>query len=179
MSGELTVLRMGYYPRRRVNHKLTNDTEIWKGNQNTTKLLFYLKGLNILHQERRGQVKTMLMEHFNSILFHMSGSANKQHTNHLWFFYIIQKNFCMGHNLNPDLHPSIYAPTNVLLRHKCSHSIVCVFYIIITLWIHSLWLMYSGPWNIFIKGYYSNKTGTKIILWDLISICFIYLTQIE
>ena len=29
-------------------------------------LLFFLKGLEILHQERRGQVKTIVMEHFNS-----------------------------------------------------------------------------------------------------------------
>jgi hypothetical protein len=35
----------------------------------------------ILHQERRGQVKTIVMEHFNGILFHKSRPANKQHTN--------------------------------------------------------------------------------------------------
>ena len=32
--------------------------------------------------ERIGQVKTIVMEHFNGILFHKSGPANKQHTNH-------------------------------------------------------------------------------------------------
>ena len=37
--------------------------------------------IGILHQERRGQVKTMAMEHFNDILFHKSEPANKQHTN--------------------------------------------------------------------------------------------------
>ena len=36
------------------------------------------KGLEILHQERRGQVNSTVMEHFNSILFHKSGPANKQ-----------------------------------------------------------------------------------------------------
>ena len=36
-----------------------------------------LKGLEILHQERRGQVKTIVMEHFNSILFYKSRPANK------------------------------------------------------------------------------------------------------
>jgi hypothetical protein len=41
-----------------------------KGNGNTATLLFSLKGLEILHQERRGQVETIVMEHFNSILFH-------------------------------------------------------------------------------------------------------------
>ena len=41
------------------------------------------KPLEIVHQERRGQVKTIVMEHFNDILFHKSGLANKQHTNHL------------------------------------------------------------------------------------------------
>ena len=49
-------------------------------NGNTTKLLFSLKELEILHQERRGQVKTIAMEHFNVILFHKSRSANKQYT---------------------------------------------------------------------------------------------------
>ena len=36
----------------------------------------------ILHQEKRGQVKTIVMEHFNGIVLHKSGPANKQHTNH-------------------------------------------------------------------------------------------------
>ena len=35
----------------------------------------------MLHQERRGQVKTIVMEHFNGILFHKSGPANNQHSN--------------------------------------------------------------------------------------------------
>jgi hypothetical protein len=64
-----------------VNHKLTTGMNIWKGNWNTTTLLFSLKGLQILHQERRGQVKTIVMKHFNSMLFHKSGPANKQHAN--------------------------------------------------------------------------------------------------
>jgi hypothetical protein len=34
------------------------------------------------NKKRRGQVKTTVTEHFNDILFHKSGSANKQHTNH-------------------------------------------------------------------------------------------------
>jgi hypothetical protein len=51
----------------------------WKENVNTT-TLFYLKVLEILYQERRGQVNTLVMEQFNSILFHNSGSVNKQHT---------------------------------------------------------------------------------------------------
>ena len=54
---------------------------MWKGNGNTTTLLFSLKILEIVHQERGGQVKTIVMEHFNGILFHKSGPANKQHTN--------------------------------------------------------------------------------------------------
>ena len=33
-----------------------------------------------LHKERRGKMNTVLMEHFNSILFHKSEPANKQHT---------------------------------------------------------------------------------------------------
>jgi hypothetical protein len=67
----------------RMNHKLANRMKIWKGNGNTTTLLFSLKRLEIVHQGRRGQVKTIVMEHFNSILFHKFGPANKQHTNQL------------------------------------------------------------------------------------------------
>jgi hypothetical protein len=46
---------------------------------NTTTLLFSLKGLEILYQERRGQLNTIVMEHFNSILL-QSRPANKQYT---------------------------------------------------------------------------------------------------
>ena len=63
-----------------MNDKLANGMKMWKGNENTTTLLFSLKGLEILHQERRGQVKIMVMGHFNCILFHKSEPANKQHT---------------------------------------------------------------------------------------------------
>ena len=71
---------MGNYPWRRMNHKLTNGMKIWKGKGNTITLLFSLKWLEILHQERRGQVNTVVIEHFNRILFHRSWPANKQHT---------------------------------------------------------------------------------------------------
>ena len=37
---------------------------MWKGIENTTTLLFPLKGLEILCHERRGQVKTIVMERF-------------------------------------------------------------------------------------------------------------------
>ena len=43
-----------------------------KGNENATILLFSMTGLEILHQERRGQVKTIVMEYFNGILLHKS-----------------------------------------------------------------------------------------------------------
>ena len=39
-----------------------------KGKGNTTTLLFSLTGLKILHQERRGQENTMVMEHFKSTI---------------------------------------------------------------------------------------------------------------
>jgi hypothetical protein len=54
---------------------------MWKRNGNTITLLFFLKGLEIVHQERRGQVKTIVKKHFNSILFQKSKPANKQHIN--------------------------------------------------------------------------------------------------
>ena len=62
-----------------MNHQLAYSMKMLKGNRNTTTLLFYLKGLGILHQVRIGQVKIMVMEHLNGILFHKSGPANKQH----------------------------------------------------------------------------------------------------
>jgi hypothetical protein len=52
---------------------------MWKGNGNrSTLLITFLEGLEILHQERRGQV-TVVTEHFNNILFHKSEPANKKH----------------------------------------------------------------------------------------------------
>ena len=48
-------------------------------------IIISLKELEILHQERRGQVKTMAMGHFNGILFHKSGPAEKQHTYQLLY----------------------------------------------------------------------------------------------
>jgi hypothetical protein len=65
-----------------MNHNLANGMKIWKGNGNTT-VLFSLKKFEILHQERRGQVKTIVMEHFSGILFHKSGPDIKQNTNQL------------------------------------------------------------------------------------------------
>ena len=63
---------MGNYPWRWINHKLANGMKIWKGTGNTATLLLSLKEPQILHQERRGQIKIMVMEHFNGILFHKS-----------------------------------------------------------------------------------------------------------
>ena len=68
MSSKLLVFRMGNYPWRRMNHKWTNGMKMWKGNGNTTTLLLSLIGLETVHQERRGQVKTIVMEHLNGIL---------------------------------------------------------------------------------------------------------------
>jgi hypothetical protein len=79
-SGKLVVLRMRNYPRRRLKYKLANDMKMWNGKGKTTTLLFSLRGFEILHQERIGQVNITVMEHFNSILFHKSGPANRQHT---------------------------------------------------------------------------------------------------
>ena len=66
-----------------MSHQLANGMKMLKGIGNITTLLFSLKRLEILHQERRVQVKTIVMEHFNGILFHKSGPANKQHINQL------------------------------------------------------------------------------------------------
>ena len=53
---------------------------MWKGNGDIA-VLFYLKGFEILYEERRGEVDTIVTEHFNDILFQKSEPANKQHTN--------------------------------------------------------------------------------------------------
>ena len=74
--GRGTILIPGFI---RLNHKLANDMKMWKGNGNTTTLLFSLKRLDILYQERRGHVRTIVMEQFNGILFHKSEPANKQY----------------------------------------------------------------------------------------------------
>jgi hypothetical protein len=42
-----------------------------------------------MFKERRGQVNTMLMEHFNNILFYKSGPANKQHINIIINQYVV------------------------------------------------------------------------------------------
>ena len=55
-------------------------TQAFLKQHNTTSLLFSLKGLEILRQERRGHVNTIMMEQFNSIRIHKSKPANKQHT---------------------------------------------------------------------------------------------------
>ena len=62
-------------------NKLANGMKTCKGNWNTITLLFSLKWLEILHQDIRTQVETIVMEIFNNILFHKDGPANKQHTN--------------------------------------------------------------------------------------------------
>jgi hypothetical protein len=64
-----------------MNQNFGNGIKMWKGNRNTTTLLFSLNGLEILHQERREEMKTMVIGHFNGMLFHKSEPANKQHTN--------------------------------------------------------------------------------------------------
>ena len=64
-----------------INLKVINGMKTWKGKGKTTTLLFFLKELGILQYERRRQVNTTVMERFNSILFHKSAPANKQHIN--------------------------------------------------------------------------------------------------
>jgi hypothetical protein len=70
---------MGNYYQWLMIHKLANGMKMWKGNRNTIPL-FSLQRLEIVHQERRGQVKTVVLERFNGILLQKSGPANKQQT---------------------------------------------------------------------------------------------------
>ena len=57
-------------------NNLANGMKMWKGNGKTTIILFSLKGLEILHQEREGQVNTIVMKEFKK-----SGPANKPYSN--------------------------------------------------------------------------------------------------
>ena len=54
---------------------------MWKRSGKNTALLFSLKRLEILHQERRGQVGPIVMGHFDSILFQKSEPPKKQPIN--------------------------------------------------------------------------------------------------
>ena len=69
---------------------MANGMNMWKGNGNT--ITCSLKRLEIVHHERRGQVKTIVKEHFNGILFHKSGPANKQHTNQPTYYNSVISN---------------------------------------------------------------------------------------
>jgi hypothetical protein len=51
---------------------LANGMKMWKGNKNTSTLLFSLKGLNILLKEGE-RSENQIMEHFDGILLHKSG----------------------------------------------------------------------------------------------------------
>ena len=55
-----------------------NKPQIGQGHEDVDWKWEYYR-LEMLHQERRGQVNTIVMEQLNSILFHMSRPANKQH----------------------------------------------------------------------------------------------------
>ena len=53
--------------------------KMWKGNgKTTTLLLLFLKGLGKFNIKK--EEDTIEMKHFNNILFHRSGHANKQNT---------------------------------------------------------------------------------------------------
>ena len=66
-----------------MNHNLANGMVMCKGNGDTATLLFYLKGLEILLQGRRGQVNTIVIEHFKRFSFLESRPAKKQHVYHI------------------------------------------------------------------------------------------------
>jgi hypothetical protein len=110
---------MENYPSRRMDHKLASDI-MWKGNRNTTTLIFSLIGLEILHQERRGQGKIIMIEHINSILFHKSGPAKRQH-----FYYSSLSIIMMARLAVHGLHhvicnnPSFHEPSDSCKRTLC------------------------------------------------------------
>ena len=90
-SGQLLAPRMENYPSRRMNHKLTNGTEMLKGNRNTTTLLFFPKGLKILHEERRrlprlhGTTLKLYKPYMTFSRLSMASVDGKQHLSELVF----------------------------------------------------------------------------------------------
>ena len=88
-----------------INHKLDNCLRMWKGIGNISVLLFSLKGLKIL--ERRGQVNTIIMEHFKeqSLFYKLTSSIRNSQfciwaslsTFHYYFcfsLFVLPWNFC-------------------------------------------------------------------------------------
>ena len=65
-----------------MNHMLANGMKIWKGKWNTTTLLSSLKGLEILHQEGRGQndlyYSEFLMAHEGGVVTVVAETATIQ-----------------------------------------------------------------------------------------------------
>ena len=53
----------------------------WRYAKELEILPFPLKDLKLYMKKEEDKWKTLVMEHFNGILFHKSGPANKQHTN--------------------------------------------------------------------------------------------------
>jgi hypothetical protein len=88
-SEQFLVLRMGSYYWTIMN-KFTTGMNKWEGNGNITTLLFSPKWLEILHQGKRIQVKTMGIEHFNIILFHKSKSLL---TNNIFIYHVLTSSF--------------------------------------------------------------------------------------
>ena len=83
-----------------MNHKLAKGMKVKNENGNTTISLFSMNGLEILRQERRGKLKSMLMERFNGILFHKSGPASKRNTNNHVLEYWLSNVISLGSILN-------------------------------------------------------------------------------
>ena len=45
-------------------------------------IIIFLEIIEIIHQLRSGQIKTIMVEHFEKIILNKSGPANKQHSYH-------------------------------------------------------------------------------------------------
>ena len=100
--------------------------------KNTTPLLFSLKRFEILHQERRSQVKIIVIEHFNIILFRKSGPANKQRTyqsinqtNKQSINELIDKSVhpSIHPSTHPSIHPSIHPPIYQSINQSINQSL--------------------------------------------------------
>ena len=77
--GQLLVLRIENYLQKLMNPKLTKGMKMWNEKGNSTTLLFYLKGLGILHQERKSEFyNDITIQHVRTFWHAEQQSINKE-----------------------------------------------------------------------------------------------------
>ena len=80
MSGQLSGQLLGILSLKADELQFGQKNEASERKWQYYNIFIFLERIDILHNERRGQVNTIAMGDFNRILFHKSGPVNKQHT---------------------------------------------------------------------------------------------------